>query len=190
MIRVTKARSPLAPVIAIVMISVLFHIVIVETSRVPLNFSIGGLFKLSFIGFSALGHWGLYTSLFATFLLTLRRGHTPLITAMAYRLHGTLTDEMIRYTRWVTVAWTLFFAAQLLTSISLFCFAPLTAWSVFVNLLDVPLVVVMFASEYACRLRVLRHPPRHSLTMIFEMVSDCMQRPAARSSPPSGLPGP
>jgi uncharacterized membrane protein len=189
MARVTKARSPLAAVTVIIALSVLFHIVIVETSRLPVNFSIGGLFKLSFIGFSALAHWGLYASLLVAFALTLRRGHTPLITAMAYRMDGPLTDEMIRYTRGVTVAWTLFFAAQLLTSISLFCFAPLTAWSVFVNLLDVPLVVIMFASEYACRLRVLRNPPRHSLAKIFEMVRDCMHRPAGPSSPSSGSPG-
>lgn len=190
MIRVTKARSPLAAVVIIVVTSVLFHVVIVETRKLPLNFSIGGLFKLSFIGFSALGHWGLYASLLATFALTLRRGHTPLITGMAYRLHGSLSDEMIRYTRSVTVAWSLFFIAQLATSIALFCFAPLTVWSVFVNLLDIPLVVTMFAVEYAVRLRVLRHPPRHSFRMIFDMVSDCMHRPPAGSTPPSGLPRP
>jgi uncharacterized membrane protein len=186
----TKIRSPLAAVAAIAAISVLFHAVIVETSKLPLNFSVGGLFKFSFIGVSALAHWSLYASLLATFGLTLRRGHTPLISVMAYRLQGTLSEEMIRYTRGVTIAWTLFFAAQLLTSIALFCFAPLTVWSVFVNLLDIPLVVTMFAAEYALRLRLLRHPPRHSLAMIFEMIRNCMHEPPASSSPPSGLPPP
>jgi uncharacterized membrane protein len=188
MIRVTKAQAPLVTVVAILAMSVLFHIVIVETSRLPVNFSIAGLFKLSFIGVAALGHWALYTSLLVTFALTLRPGQTPLITGMAYRLHGALSDEMIRYTRQVTIAWCFFFAGQLLTSISLFCFAPLTAWSVFVNLLDIPLVVTMFAAEYACRIRVLRDPPRHSLAMIFEMISNCTYRPPAGSSPPPGLP--
>jgi len=189
MIRVTKARSPLAAVLMILAVSVLFHLVIVKTSRLP-NLSIGGLFKLSFIGLSALGHWGLYASLLATFALTLRRGHTPLITGMAYRLHGDLSVEMIRYTRAVTIAWSLFFTAQILTSIALFCFAPLTAWSIFVNLLDIPLVVTMFAMEYAVRLRVLRDPPRHSFRMVFDMVSDCMHRPPDNTTPPSGLPRP
>lgn len=188
MTQVAKARSPLVAVGIILVTSVLFHIVIVETRKLPLTFSVGGLFKLSFIGFSALAHWSLYASLLGTFALTLRAGHTPLITSMAYRLHDTLSEEIIRYTRHVTIAWVLFFAAQLLTSISLFCFASLTAWSVFVNLLDIPLVVTMFAAEYAVRLRVLRHPPRHSFRMIFDMVSDCMQRPPAGSNPPSGLP--
>ena len=190
MIKVSKARSPLAAVAIIIVTSVVFHVVIVETSKLPLNLSFGGLFKLSFIGFSALAHWGLYASLLTTFALTLRRGHTPLITSMAYRLHGTLSDEMIRYTRWVTVAWALFFTAQLVTSISLFCFASLTAWSVFVNLLDIPLVVTMFAAEYAVRLRVLRNPPRHSFKMMFDMISDCMHQPPAGSNPPSELPRP
>jgi hypothetical protein len=188
MAKVTKARSPLAAVGIIVVTSVLFHIVIVETRKLPLNLSIGGLFKLSFIGVSALAHWSLYASLLVTFALTLRPGHTPLITTMAHRLHGPLSEEITRYTRWVTVAWVLFFAVQLLTSVSLFCFASLTAWSVFVNLLDIPLVVTMFAVEYAVRLRVLRHPPRHSFRMIFDMVSDCMHRPPAGSTPPSELP--
>ncbi len=190
MIKATKTRPPLAAAVAIIVVPVLFHVVIVETNKLPLNFSIGGMFKLSFIGVAALAHWSLYASLLATFGLTLRRGHTPLITVMACRLHGTLTDEMVRYTRGVTIAWTLFFTAQLLTSIGLFCFAPLTAWSFFVNLLDIPLVVTMFAAEYAVRLRVLKHPPRHSVAMILEMVQDCMHKAPAGSSPPPGLPPP
>lgn len=190
MIKVTKARSPLAAVLIIIAVSVLFHIVIVKTSSLPVSLSLGGLFKLSFVGFSALAHWCLYLSLLATFALTLRRGRTPLITGMAYRMQGTLSNEMIRYTRSVTIAWSIFFAAQLLTSVSLFCFAPLTVWSVFVNLLDIPLVVTMFAVEYAVRLCVLRNPPRHSFRMVFDLVSDCMNRPPENTTPPSGLPRP
>jgi hypothetical protein len=186
---VAKARPPLVPLLGILGVSVLFHIVIVETAGLPAALSIAGVLKLGVIGFSALGYWALYTSLLVTFGLTLRRGHTPLITGMAHRLHDTLSDEMIRYTRGVTIAWCVFFAVQLLTSIGLFCFAPITAWSVFVNLLDFPLVVTMFAAEYACRLRLLRDPPRHSLAMIVEMVSNCMRQPPAGSSPPGGLPG-
>src|ERR1700744_4611034 len=110
MIRVAKAQAPLVTVVGNLAVSLLFHIVIVETRRLPVNFSIGGLFKLSFIGVAALGHWALYTSLLVTFALTLRPGQTPLITGMAYRLHGALSDEMIRYTRQVTIAWCVFFA--------------------------------------------------------------------------------
>jgi uncharacterized membrane protein len=54
----------------------------------------------------------------------------------------------------------------------LFCFAPLVIWSFFVNILDLPLVVAMFAAEYAVRLRCLRDPPRHSLAAIVNMIAE------------------
>lgn len=76
------------------------------------------------------------------------------------------------YTRRVTWAWCCFFAAQLATSVTLFFFTPVVVWSFFVNVLDLPLVVVMFLAEYRCRLRCLRNPPRHSLTEIIRMVTD------------------
>ena len=106
------------------------------------------------------------------FALTLRRGHEPLITAMARRMHGDLSSEMLRYTRRVTFAWCCFFALQLTLSITLFCFAPLVVWSTFVNILDIPMVVTMFAAEYFCRLLCLRDPPRHSFSAILQMVTD------------------
>lgn len=179
MIAAAKARSPFGAILLIALAPLLFHAAIVVTSRIPIALTVGGLFKLSFVTAAALTHWALYTGLLATFSLSLRRGHTPLITAMAYRLHGpNIPSELVVYTRRVTIAWSLFFAAQLFTSISLFCFAPLTAWSVFVNILDIPLVVAMFAAEYAVRIRVLRDPPRHSFATIFEMVSDCVKNPS------------
>jgi len=111
-------------------------------------------------------------SLLATFGLTLRPGHEPLITGMARRLHGDIAAELVTYTRNVTIAWTVFFAMQLALSIGLFCFAPLVVWSFFVNILDIPLVAAMFAAEYAIRLRVLRDPPRHSLSAIIGMITE------------------
>jgi hypothetical protein len=60
-----------------------------------------------------------------------------------------------------------------------------------VNVLDIPLVATMFAAEYACRLCILRDPPRHSLAMILRMVGDCMHPAPAAPAPapaPPGLP--
>lgn len=188
MIGAGKARSPLPGLLMIAAAPLLFHLAIMATHKIPLGFSAIGLAKLSFITVAAAMHWGLYASLLATFALTLRPGRTPLITAMAYRLHGTLTEEMIHYTRGVTIAWSAFFTVQLATSISLFCFAPLTAWSFFVNVLDIPLVATMFAAEYGCRLCVLQNPPRHSLAMMVRMVSQCMDEAAPAAAPPSELP--
>ncbi len=181
-----QARSPFGTVLLIALVPLLFHLAIVATSHIPVALTASGLFKVSFISAAALMHWGLYTGLLATFALTLRRGHTPLITAMAYRLHGAdIPAELVAYTRRVTFAWSIFFAGQLTTSVLLFCFAPLTAWSFFVNILDIPLVAAMFAAEYAVRLRVLHDPPRHSFAMIFQMVSDC-----AKARPSGPLPRP
>ncbi len=155
------ARSPFWTFLPIVVIPVLSHLVIVATNHVRLSLhpSLGGLFKLGVVAFSALTHWGIYTSLLVGFGFPLRQGREPLISGMARRMNGPLTAEVAAYTRKVTIAWSLFFAAQLSLSVLLFCFAPLTIWSFFVNILDFPLVVAMFAAEYAVRLRCLSDPP-------------------------------
>jgi hypothetical protein len=166
------ARPPRLALLALAAIPVASHLFIFATRHIPLGLapSFGGLCKLGFVTVSALTHWGIYAALMAGFGLTLRPGHEALITAMARRMHG-LTPEIASYTRKATIAWTLFFAAQLSLSVLLFCFAPLTVWSFFVNILDIPLVAAMFAAEYAVRLRCLENPPRHSLATIIEMVT-------------------
>jgi uncharacterized membrane protein len=170
----TAVRTPASALLAFGIVPVLFHIIIVETSHVPLALapSFPSLFKLGFVTASAVTHWGIYASLLALFGLTLRPGHEPLITGMARRLQGELPRELAVYTRRVTIAWCCFFATQLTLSVTLFCFAPLVVWSSFVNLFDIPLVVAMFAAEYLVRLCCLRNPPRHSLKMILNMVAE------------------
>jgi uncharacterized membrane protein len=99
-----RARLPL---LALVVIPVLFHLVIIWTSHVRLALAphVAPLFKLGFVTASALAHWAIYSTLLLTFALTLRPGRDPLITGMARRLHGVISDEMVVYTRRVTVAW-------------------------------------------------------------------------------------
>jgi hypothetical protein len=162
------------PLIGLILIPVLFHLVILRTSHVPMELAprLGPMLKLGFVTSSALMHWAIYFTLFLTFALTLRPGREPLITAMARRMQGALPAELAIYTRRVTLAWAGFFAAQLTASITLFLFAPLVVWSCFVNILDLPLVAAMFAAEYAIRLRVLRNPPRHTLAMVVAMIAD------------------
>lgn len=96
-------------------------------------------------------HALLYVSLLAVFAATLLPGRTPLITLIAQRLNPRFHAGMLPYTRRVTVAWCLFFAGQLVVSLLLFCFAPARWWSLFINGLNVPLVVLMFLGEYAIR---------------------------------------
>lgn len=98
-------------------------------------------------------HAGAYTALTAIFGATLGEGRTPLITQLAGMVRGTLSPLVRRYTRQVTLAWTLFFAGVALTSILLFLLAPIEAWSVFANFLTLPLAAAMFLLEYRVRLR-------------------------------------
>ncbi|WP_308389610.1 hypothetical protein [Acidithiobacillus sp. AMEEHan] len=140
------------------------------------------LAKLALVSATAIMQWAIYISLLLTFGLTLRSGRQPLITSMVQRMHGNLDPALIQYTRKVTIAWTLFFATQLIVSISLLLFAPLVIWSFFVNILDLPLVLTMFAIEYLVRQRCLEHPPRHSFAEILAMISKPMQETAAAST--------
>ncbi len=88
---------------------------------------------------------------------TLRQGSEPLISRVARHLEGgELSRSLAAYNRNVTLAWTVFFAAQLLISALLYAFAPLPAWSLFINVLNAPLIALMFAVEYV--IRVWRHP--------------------------------
>ncbi|NDP41208.1 MAG: hypothetical protein GZ089_00585 [Aromatoleum sp.] len=79
----------------------------------------------------------------------------PLCSRIAAITHVSLEPRLARYTRRVTLAWTIFFAANACLSALLFAYAPIVLWSVFANLLDIPLVALMFAVEYVVRLRLL-----------------------------------
>lgn len=177
-----RARLPLA---ALIVLPVAFHLAIVETGHIPLALAprFGVLFKLGFVSAAALAHWTIYGGLLLTFGLTLRPGHDPLVTAMTRRLHGAIPDELATYTRRVTIAWCGFFAAQLTASVTLFLFAPLVVWSFFVNILDLPLVVAMFAAESVVRRHCLRNPPRLSLAAIIDMVADLRKARAGAANP-------
>ncbi|WP_235879268.1 hypothetical protein [Burkholderia sp. USMB20] len=111
--------------------------------------------------------WGLYLE-HASFNLamallfgrTLAAGQVPLCTRFATLIHGTITPAVARYTRHITLAWTLFFVAIAAVSTLLFATAPIVAWSTFANYLSLPLVAVMFAAEHACRRFALPHDAR------------------------------
>src|SRR3954468_3359948 len=144
---------------------------------------------VSFVAFQLLAHFVLRDSLgvlavsglthaVANLLLlwyfarTLRAGSESLITRLARRVHGTLAPDMVAFTRRVTVAWCVFFAGQVLVSGLLFAFAPLEAWSMFINLINLPLIVLMFAGEYLYL--SIRYPdhPRASITRVLRAYSE------------------
>lgn len=108
---------------------------------------------------------------------SLRPGRTPLVSQFAALLRGPLSLAVARYTRRATWAWTLFFAAMAITSLVLFALAPVADWSVFANLLGLPLVGLMFGAEYAVRRCVL---PRTERAGLWESVAAWRRSGAVR----------
>ena len=98
---------------------------------------------------------GFYSIMAFTFGRSLRTGSVPLCTLFADKVHGPLTAPELRYTRQVTFAWAVFFLLNVAVNFLLFEFAPLRVWSLFVNFCSLPLILLMFAAEYAVRRRVL-----------------------------------
>jgi uncharacterized membrane protein len=110
------------------------------------------------------------------FGLTLQAGHEPLVTALARRVHGSLTAEMAAYSRKVTFAWTVYFLAMAALSLALFALAPFRAWATFANLVTPFAIVAMFLGEHALRYRL--HPEFERATL-----AQAMRAYADRSQP-------
>jgi uncharacterized membrane protein len=115
------------------------------------------------LGLGGLCHAAAYTGLLVLFALSLRPGHEPMVTRFARRIRATMPAEVARYTRHVTIAWCVLFAAQLGISAMLLAGAPAAVWSAFVNFWSLPLVVAMFLAEFGCRLVRFRHEHRTGL---------------------------
>jgi uncharacterized membrane protein len=106
----------------------------------------------NFLVTSGIPHAAVYVGLLILFGSSLAPNRKALITSVAAKIHGgELLPEIAEYTRSVTVAWCVFFALQLLVSFLLFVFAPIQVWSLFVNILNLPLLALMFSCEYAYR---------------------------------------
>jgi uncharacterized membrane protein len=85
------------------------------------------------------------------------------VSALARRVHGSLTPAMVAYSRKVNVAWTLYFVAMALLSLVVFASAPFTTWATFANLVTPLAIVVMFVGEYVLRYRL--HPEFERATL-------------------------
>ena len=101
-----------------------------------------------------LQHVLMFVALGAAFGVTLRPGQEALCTRLARAVQGPLSADAERYSRAVTLAWALFCAVLVAASTLLFFLGPLDAWSVFANLLTLPLVGGMFLVEALVRARV------------------------------------
>lgn len=107
-----------------------------------------------------LQHAGIQALLGVAFARTLRAGQVPMVSRFAAMIHGPLTPALARYTRQVTWAWSLYFAFMTGLSLLLFWLAPIEVWSAFANLLNLPLLGLMFSAEYVARLFVLEPSDR------------------------------
>jgi uncharacterized membrane protein len=102
-----------------------------------------------------LQHVLMFAALGAAFGVTLRPGQEALCTRLARLAEGgALSAAAEAYSRAVTLAWAAFCAVMVAVSTLLYFLAPLGAWSVFANLLTLPLVGAMFLAESLVRLRL------------------------------------
>lgn len=100
---------------------------------------------------------GADAALMLVFGASLRPGHEPLCARFARMIRGApLPPAVARYTWQATLAWTIFFAAMIVASVGLFFAAPVEVWSIFANLLPLPLIGAMIVGEYVVRRRVMR----------------------------------
>jgi uncharacterized membrane protein len=102
-------------------------------------------------------HAGTFGTLSAVFGRTLAAGRKPMVSMFAEAVHGPLVPGLARYTRGVTVAWTLVFAAMTLLSLALFASGHIAAWSLFANVLTPVIIPAVFLIEYLVRRTTL--PP-------------------------------
>lgn len=102
-------------------------------------------------------HAGTEFLLGLTFGRTLLPGREPMCTQFAKVIHGSISAAVARYSRQVTLAWVVFFAAMAASSTVLFLVAPLSVWSAFANFFTAPLIASMFIIEYLVRRRLHPH---------------------------------
>lgn len=99
-------------------------------------------------------HIAMFLALAGWFGASLRPGREARVTRFARLAEGALSAAGLAYTRGVTLAWALFCASVAAASALLYFLAPRELWSVFANLLTLPLVGAMFVAEFLVRIRV------------------------------------
>ena len=133
-------------------------------------------------------HAGINFFLAIVFGSTLRAGHTPLITAVALRVHhGRLSPGHLPYTRKLTRAWVFFFTGIVAMSLLLYAYASFDAWAVFANIVTPVATGLMFGVEHFIRYRL---HPEFERASVADAVRAYMQstEPPARPLPGHSAP--
>lgn len=151
---------------------------------ITISMTVLGVSSVSILGLPSTIIFGLphmVTNLFLMWFFgrTLRNGREPLITSIARRVRGSLTTEIEIYTRRVTCVWSLFFLLQVVVSAGLYIFAPLKTWSMFINILNAPLIALVFLCEYSYR--ILRYRD-HRSSIFSGMQFYSRDKPISKSS--------
>lgn len=123
--------------------------------------------RVGLLAFNGLMHASLNLFLLWFFGRTLLKGREPLITQIANHINGPLEPEILVYTRHATIAWCIFFTLAVTTSLALYFLAPLSYWSFFINVLDLPILMLMFVAEHT--FRRIRFP-NHARTSIMKVI--------------------
>jgi uncharacterized membrane protein len=117
--------------------------------------------------FYGVPHAAAYLFLLWLFGRTLRAGREPIITRLARLGRGSLPPAMEAYTRKLTIAWCVFFAAQLAVSALLLHLGWREGWSLFINVLNLPLCGLMFVGDYLYRVARYRDWPQSSIANVI-----------------------
>ncbi len=103
-----------------------------------------------------LQHAGIHLALAYSFGVTLKAGSTPLISALAQRLHRDFSPALRDYTRRLTAVWVAYFLGMVVLSALIYGLAPWPWWSLFCNVVTPALVVALFVGEHL--VRYVQHP--------------------------------
>ena len=133
--------------------------------------------RIGLIAVTGISHASFNLFLMWFFGHTLFGGREPLISRIARLVNGADYPDVAAYTRNVTVAWSVYFGMQVIISGLLYFFASITAWSFFINVLNLPLLAMMFIGEYAYR--IVAHPdhPRATIWRAIEVYSKDLATP-------------
>lgn len=138
--------------------------------------------RIGLLAVNGLSHATLNLFLLWLFGRTLLPGQEPLISQISRRVNGNLNPEVVDYTRHVTIAWCIYFVLQVVTSLLLYVFAPISAWSMFINVLNLPLLVLMFVGEKAYRTARFPNHPKTSILKAIEVYSKDFAAPKKADS--------
>lgn len=138
--------------------------------------------RIGLLAVNGLSHASLNLFLLWLFGRTLLPGREPLISQISRHINGELLPEVVEYTRHVTIAWCVYFVLQVVASLLLYLFTPLAAWSFFINVLNLPLLILMFVAEKTYRTLRFPNHPKTSILKAIEVYSKDFAAPKKADS--------